>query len=54
MTAPLVGVIMGSASDHEHLAGACDMLETLGVPYEKKIVSAHRTPDWMLDRKSVV
>jgi 5-(carboxyamino)imidazole ribonucleotide mutase len=52
MTAPLVGVIMGSASDHEHLAGACDMLETLGVPYEKKIVSAHRTPDWMFEYAS--
>ena len=43
---------MGSASDHEHLAGACDMLEQLGVPYEKKIVSAHRTPDWMFEYAS--
>lgn len=51
-TPPLVGVIMGSASDHENLAPACEMLETFGVPYEKAIVSAHRTPDWMFEYAS--
>ncbi|HEY3285763.1 MAG TPA: 5-(carboxyamino)imidazole ribonucleotide mutase [Gemmatimonadaceae bacterium] len=48
-TPPLVGVIMGSASDYEHLAPACEMLEQFGVPYEKAVVSAHRTPDWMFE-----
>lgn len=47
--APVVGVIMGSKSDYEYLAPACEMLETLGVPYEKRIVSAHRTPQWMAE-----
>ncbi|WP_053368628.1 5-(carboxyamino)imidazole ribonucleotide mutase [Bacillus sp. FJAT-27245] len=42
-----VAVIMGSKSDWETMKHACDMLETLGVPYEKKVVSAHRTPDLM-------
>jgi len=46
---PLVGVIMGSASDYEHLAPACEMLDEFGVPYEKSVVSAHRTPDWMFE-----
>lgn len=49
MPNPLVGVIMGSASDYEHLAPACEMLEQFGVPYEKAVVSAHRTPDWMFE-----
>lgn len=44
-TAPLVGVIMGSRSDWETMRHACDILDELGVPYEKEIVSAHRTPD---------
>ncbi|MGI8844054.1 MAG: 5-(carboxyamino)imidazole ribonucleotide mutase [Gemmatimonadaceae bacterium] len=44
---PIVGVIMGSKSDHEVLAAACDVLDELGVPYETRIVSAHRTPQWM-------
>lgn len=44
---PLVGVIMGSKSDWETMRYACDMLEQLRVPFEKHIVSAHRTPDWM-------
>ena len=43
----LVGVIMGSQSDWETMKHACDVLEELGVPYEKKVVSAHRTPDEM-------
>jgi len=42
-----VGVIMGSASDWDTMRLACAALDELGVPYEKKIVSAHRTPDLM-------
>ena len=38
---------MGSKSDYEHLAPACEMLAELGVPYETRVVSAHRTPSWM-------
>src|SRR5690606_3300711 len=44
---PLVGVIMGSISDWETMKHACDVLEKLAIPYEKKVVSAHRTPDYM-------
>ncbi|UAL47785.1 5-(carboxyamino)imidazole ribonucleotide mutase [Sutcliffiella horikoshii] len=43
----LVGVIMGSTSDWETMKHACDMLDELHIPYEKKVVSAHRTPDLM-------
>lgn len=42
---PLVGVIMGSRSDFETLSPACDVLRELGVPFETRVVSAHRTPD---------
>ena len=49
---PLVGVIMGSTSDHDVLAAACDVLDELGIPYEKQVVSAHRTPDWMFEYAS--
>lgn len=42
---PLVGVIMGSHSDWQTLQKACDMLSEFGVPYESRVVSAHRTPD---------
>ncbi len=45
----MVGVIMGSKSDWETMKHACDILDELGVPYEKKVVSAHRTPDLMFD-----
>jgi 5-(carboxyamino)imidazole ribonucleotide mutase len=44
-----VGVIMGSQSDWETMKHACDVLDELGVPYEKKVVSAHRTPDLMFE-----
>ncbi|MEJ8548549.1 5-(carboxyamino)imidazole ribonucleotide mutase [Brevibacillus borstelensis] len=47
MVKPLVGVIMGSTSDWETMQDACAILEELQVPYEKKVVSAHRTPDLM-------
>jgi 5-(carboxyamino)imidazole ribonucleotide mutase len=46
---PLVGVIMGSKSDWETMQHAVSILETLGIPYEVKIVSAHRTPDWLFE-----
>lgn len=48
-TAPLVGIIMGSKSDFEHMQHACAMLDEFQVPYETKVVSAHRTPDWMFE-----
>lgn len=46
---PLVGVIMGSTSDWETMIHACEILDELGIPYEKKVVSAHRTPDYMFE-----
>lgn len=46
---PLVGVIMGSKSDWETMQRCSEMLTTLGVPHECRIVSAHRTPDAMAD-----
>jgi 5-(carboxyamino)imidazole ribonucleotide mutase len=42
---PLVGVVMGSASDWPVMEPACAVLAELGVPYEARVVSAHRTPD---------
>ena len=47
--APLVGVIMGSTSDWETMRHATETLDALGVPYEAKVVSAHRTPQRMYD-----
>ena len=44
-TPPVVGIIMGSQSDWDTMQNAAQTLETLGVAYETKIVSAHRTPD---------
>lgn len=44
-SAPLVGIVMGSRSDWETLQHAALKLDALGVPYEVKVVSAHRTPD---------
>jgi 5-(carboxyamino)imidazole ribonucleotide mutase len=49
---PWVGVIMGSTSDLKYLQPAIDLLTELGVPHEAKIVSAHRTPDWMFEYAS--
>jgi len=46
---PLVGVIMGSASDWETMRHAAETLTGLGVPHETLVVSAHRTPDWMAE-----
>jgi 5-(carboxyamino)imidazole ribonucleotide mutase len=45
---PLVGIIMGSTSDWETMQHAAATLEALGVPFEKKVVSAHRTPKLMV------
>jgi len=42
---PLVGVVMGSKSDYEVLSAAVEILRALEIPFEAKIVSAHRTPD---------
>lgn len=42
---PLVGVVMGSRSDWETMTGATELLDELRIPYEVRIVSAHRTPD---------
>lgn len=44
---PRIGIIMGSTSDWETMKHACDVLDELGVSYEKKVISAHRTPDLM-------
>jgi 5-(carboxyamino)imidazole ribonucleotide mutase len=46
---PLVGIIMGSKSDWETLHCAADMLKRLGVTYETRVVSAHRTPDLLFE-----
>ncbi|HEY9515987.1 MAG TPA: 5-(carboxyamino)imidazole ribonucleotide mutase [Gemmatimonadaceae bacterium] len=45
--APWVGIVMGSRSDMQYLAGAGEILSELQIPYETQIVSAHRTPDRM-------
>ncbi len=45
---PLVGIVMGSASDLETMRPAAEVLETLGVGHEVRVVSAHRTPDDMV------
>ena len=46
---PLVGIIMGSKSDWPTMQNASSMLDEFGVPHESKVVSAHRTPDWMTE-----
>jgi 5-(carboxyamino)imidazole ribonucleotide mutase len=43
--APLIGIIMGSRSDWDTMRHAAEMLDALQVPYETRVVSAHRTPD---------
>ena len=49
MDGALVGIIMGSTSDWETMRHAAETLDALGVVYEKKIVSAHRTPQRLYD-----
>ena len=51
-SAPLVGIIMGSQSDWETMQHAASQLEALGVPYEARVVSAHRTPDLLFEYAS--
>jgi 5-(carboxyamino)imidazole ribonucleotide mutase len=46
---PLVGLIMGSRSDWETMRHAAETLDALGVPYERRVVSAHRTPDLLFE-----
>jgi len=46
---PLVGIVMGSDSDWPVLQAAAKIFEELGVPYEARVVSAHRTPDLLFD-----
>lgn len=46
---PLVGVVMGSKSDYETLSAAVEILRALEIPYEAKVVSAHRTPDRLFE-----
>jgi 5-(carboxyamino)imidazole ribonucleotide mutase len=45
----LVGIIMGSQSDWDTMKNAAEMLDALGIPYEARVVSAHRTPDRMFE-----
>ncbi|MBN2908248.1 5-(carboxyamino)imidazole ribonucleotide mutase [Polycladomyces sp. WAk] len=47
MNQPRVGVIMGSTSDWPTMKRACEVLDELDIPYEARVVSAHRTPDEM-------
>lgn len=47
MSKPIIGVIMGSNSDWETMSHTCRILDELNVPYEKRVISAHRTPDLM-------
>ena len=49
MAGALVGIIMGSSSDWETMRHAAETLDALAVPYEKKVVSAHRTPQRLYD-----
>ncbi len=49
MTAPVVGVVMGSSSDWEVMRHVATQLTALEIPYEARVVSAHRTPDLMFD-----
>ena len=52
MMQPLVGLIMGSKSDWETMSHAAETLEALGVPFEVRVVSAHRTPDLLFEYAS--
>ena len=52
MGSPLVGIIMGSRSDWDTMQAASRVLEELQVPFECRVVSAHRTPQWMVEYAS--
>jgi len=49
MSKAIIGIIMGSKSDFPVMKEACDVLDALAIPYEKKVISAHRTPDEMFE-----
>jgi 5-(carboxyamino)imidazole ribonucleotide mutase len=49
LSSPVVGVIMGSQSDWETMRAASEALAEFGVPHESQVVSAHRTPQWMVE-----
>ena len=49
MTTPLIGVIMGSKSDWETMRHTIETLEALNIPFEARVVSAHRTPDLLFE-----
>jgi 5-(carboxyamino)imidazole ribonucleotide mutase len=49
---PLVGIIMGSSSDWETMRPAAELLDQLAIPYEVRVVSAHRTPDLLFEYAS--
>ena len=55
VSSPVVGIVMGSRSDWETMQHAAQKLDALGVPYEVKVVSAHRTPDrlWTYGKEAV-
>ncbi|MBA3600425.1 MAG: 5-(carboxyamino)imidazole ribonucleotide mutase [Acidobacteria bacterium] len=46
---PIVSIIMGSTSDWETMKNAADILEDFGIPFETKVISAHRTPDLLFE-----
>ena len=46
---PIVGIIMGSRSDWDTMKHAADVLTEFGIPHERQVVSAHRTPEWMVE-----
>jgi 5-(carboxyamino)imidazole ribonucleotide mutase len=46
---PVLGIVMGSKSDYAVLEPAIEILKELGIPYEARVVSAHRTPDWLFE-----
>ena len=48
-TAPVIGIVMGSSSDWDVMKNASDMLTELNIPYETRVVSAHRMPDQMFE-----
>ena len=49
MDKPLVGIVMGSDSDWPLVQKACETLDSFGVPYETRVISAHRTPEVAID-----
>ncbi len=46
---PIIGVVMGSRSDWETMVAAVEILRAFDIPHEARVVSAHRTPDWLFE-----